>query len=89
MAMIEWIIQAEKELDEEEIAYLKEHGAKELVRCKDCKHRPKLLVTDIEDMESGFDLQFPDYKCTCRNDDDDWYSWYPSDDWFCAYGERK
>jgi hypothetical protein len=62
---------------------------KEIVRCKDCKHRPKLLVTDIEDMESGFDLQFPDYKCHCRNDGDGWYSWYPPDDWFCADGERK
>lgn len=36
--MAEWIVPAEKELDKEEISYLKEHGARELVRCKDCKH---------------------------------------------------
>ena len=37
--MTEWIVPAEKELDKEEVAYLKEHGARELVRCKDCKKR--------------------------------------------------
>ena len=57
---------------------------KELVRCKDCKHRP----TKPEKCENGFDLEFPDGKCPCQCDDG-WYSWYPSDDWFCPNGERK
>ena len=35
--MDEFIMPAEKELTEEEITYLKEHGAVELVRCKVCK----------------------------------------------------
>ena len=58
-------------------------GLKELVRCKDCEHRP----TKPEKYENGFDLEFPDGKCPCQCDDG-WYSWYPSDDWFCANGKR-
>jgi len=61
---------------------------KELVRCKDCKHRPK--EPNFETYESGFDLEFPEgSKCPCRCCGDEWYSWYPDDDWFCADGERK
>lgn len=62
--------------------------AKELVRCKDCKHRPK--KPNFETYESGFDLEFPEgSKCPCRCCDDEWYSWYPDDEWFCADGERR
>ena len=58
-----------------------------LVRCKDCKHRPK--EPNIETYESGFDLEFPEgSKCPCQCEDG-WYSWYPKDDWFCANGIRK
>ena len=57
---------------------------KELVRCKDCKHRPHRE----KERDTGFALDFPDYKCPCQCSDG-WYSWYPSDDWFCANGERK
>lgn len=60
---------------------------KELVLCKDCKHRPK--KPDWENYESGFDIEFPDGKCPCQCSGDEWYSWYPKDDWFCAEGERK
>lgn len=56
--------------------------AVEVVRCKDCKHRP--TATDDEDME----YEFPDEKCPCQCEDC-WYSWMPKDDWFCAEGERK
>ena len=52
----------------------------ELVRCKDCKHRPTGTNRD--------DLEFPDDKCPCQCEDF-WYSWKPSDDWFCGNGERK
>ena len=55
---------------------------KELVLCKNCKHRP--TETDDEDME----YEFPDEKCPCQCEDC-WYSWMPKDDWFCAEGERK
>ena len=56
----------------------------ELTRCKDCKHRPRRID------ESGyrFNLEFPDYRCPCRCEDD-WSSWMPDDDWFCGNGERK
>lgn len=57
--------------------------AVEVVRCKDCKHKPT---------GSGVnhDIEFPeqDYRCPCSCEDD-WYSWMPDDDWFCANGERR
>ena len=52
----------------------------ELVRCKDCKHRPTGTNRD--------DLEFPDEKCPCQCEDF-WYSWKPSDNWYCGNGERK
>ena len=61
------------------------HG--ELIRCKNCKHRPK--EPDFETYESGGDIDFPDSKCPCKCSGDEYYSWYPEDDWFCANGERK
>lgn len=51
-----------------------------VVRCKDCKHRPTGTNRD--------DLEFPDDKCPCKCEDF-WYSWIPSDDWFCGNGERE
>ena len=71
---------SQKELEEFESIY----GCDELVLCKDCKHRP----IKEDDFQNGFDLDFPDGKCPCQCDDG-WYSWYPSDDWFCANGERS
>jgi hypothetical protein len=56
-----------------------------VVRCKDCKHRP----TKPGKYADGFDLAFPDEACPCYCGDDPFYSWYPSDDWFCPKGERK
>lgn len=59
-----------------------------IVRCKDCKHRPK--EPNLETYESGFDLEFPEgSKCPCRCCDDEWYSWRPDDNWYCANGEPK
>ena len=52
----------------------------QVVRCKDCKHRP--IGTNRDDLE------FPDDKCPCKCEDY-WYSWKPSDNWFCGNGERK
>lgn len=51
----------------------------EVTRCKFCIHRP--TGTDRDDLE------FPDDKCPCKCEDY-WYSWKPSDNWFCANGER-
>lgn len=59
----------------------------EVVRCKDCKHRP---VVD----EGGtphapvIDGAYRDETCPglCL---DSYYNWMPKDDWFCALGEKK
>ena len=52
-----------------------------IIRCKDCKHRPK-------GTGANHDLEFPDYVCPCQCEDY-YYSWMPKDDWFCRDGERK
>ncbi len=56
----------------------------ELIRCKDCKHRP----TINGEYKNGFSLEFPTTKCPCQCDDG-YYSWMPKDDWYCGNGERK
>ena len=62
--------------------------AQEVVRCRECKHRPK--EPNFETYESGFDIEFPEgSKCPCKCSGDEYYSWYPEDNWFCADGERK
>lgn len=58
----------------------------EIVRCKDCKHRPKQTEPS---KTYGFSIEFPEgSKCPCQCDDG-YYSWYPKDDWFCADGEAE
>lgn len=39
----------------------------------------------------GYDsIEFPEgSKCPCRCSGDEWYSWYPDDDWYCADGEKR
>ena len=59
--------------------------AVEVVRCKDCIHKP-VGYTPMMKIQFGFD--FPDDRCPCRRDNPD-YSYMPDDDFFCAYGERK
>ena len=62
-------------------------GQTEIVRCKDCKYRP---CYDPEDSVDARDLVFPENdKCPEQCYSDNWYSWMPEDDWFCANGERK
>lgn len=55
----------------------------ELIRCKDCKHRP----TINGEYKNGFDLKFPTHRCPCRCNDDEYYSWMPEDNWYCPNGE--
>jgi len=57
----------------------------DLVKCQECKHRP----TKPKKYADGFDLAFPDDVCPCYFDEDPYYSWYPSDGWFCPRGERR
>ena len=65
-----------------------QHEQPEIVYCKYCKHRPKATRAD-EGIFYGYSVIFPDEICPCFCEDDGWYSWYPSDDFFCARGERK
>ena len=60
----------------------------EVVRCKDCKHRPELKL--YSDRQGNYTaVEFPDgSKCPCQCEDF-FYSWYPNDDWFCANGEQE
>lgn len=50
----------------------------EVVKCKDCKHRPQKYPSGFVDGDGPC-------PCIC---DDCFYSWYPDDNWFCADGER-
>ena len=60
----------------------------QIIRCKDCKHRPELKL--YSDRHGNYTaVEFPDgSKCPCQCEDF-FYSWYPKDDWFCANGERR
>lgn len=61
----------------------------ELIRCKECKHRP--VKEDANGENYGFNLIEPtedDDICPCLVDDG-WYSWMPEDNFYCGYGERK
>lgn len=60
--MTEWIVLAEKELEEEEVAYLKDHGARELVRCKDCKYFDGEGCDNVSSICKGIDT-YADWFC--------------------------
>ena len=61
----------------------------DIVRCKECKHRP--IKEDVNGEDYGFNLIEPtedDDRCPCLVDDG-WYSLMPKDDFYCGYGERE
>ena len=67
-----------------EVAKVSSDNLVEVVRCKDCKHRP----IDTQEEGNGFDYDFPEeYGCPgyC---DDGYYSQRFNDDFYCAWGER-
>ena len=72
------------DFDRNEANYQASIEWKPLVKCKECKHRPKQPYPGAE----GFNLQFPDGACPYYCDDG-YYCEYPPDDFFCANGERK
>lgn len=74
--------------------------AVEVVRCKDCKHRPAFRNDDDgggyvegpkyqETLKNGLTVTFEDGTCPCVNEWDSYFSYVPKDDWFCANGERR
>lgn len=60
----------------------------EIIRCKECKHRP--IKEDAEGADYGFNISAPngDERCPCLVEDG-WYSWMPNDNFYCGFGERK
>ena len=61
----------------------------DIVRCKECKHRP--IKEDAGGENYGFNLIEPtegDERCPCLVSDG-WYSWMPQDDFYCGFGERE
>ena len=52
------------------------YGSKEIVRCKDCKHRTRRICNNIELWECNH-IRYELVKCGV------------TDNWFCADGERK
>ena len=60
----------------------------DIVRCRECKHRP--IKEDADGADFGFNIIAPEgsNRCPCLVDDG-WYSWMPKDDFFCGYGESK
>lgn len=75
-------------MDREFFEHLKRWPADmvEVVRCKDCKHRP---YSTEPGKTYGLTIEAPDGRCPCYNEDDGWYSWVPDNEFFCFYGERK
>ena len=60
-----------------------------IVRCKECKHRP--IKEDPNGENYGFNLIEPnggDERCPCLVSDG-WYSWMPNDNFYCGFGERE
>lgn len=56
----------------------------DIVRCKDCIHKPVLdVVRRVRPI-----ICFPDEVCPCACDDP-WYDYMPDDDWFCKAGESN
>lgn len=59
----------------------------EVVRCKDCRHKPNGYIDDDV-------LRYPNFPheesnpCPCKVYGDEWYSWIPNDDFYCSFGER-
>lgn len=60
----------------------------EVVRCKECKHRP--IKEDPDGEDYGFNIIKPNgpERCPCLVEDG-WYSWMPKNDFYCGFGERE
>ncbi len=58
--------------------------------CKNCKNRPE-KTADYDDEPNGFNLTFSgDHRCVCHVDGDEYYSWYPEDDFYCRkFSQRR
>lgn len=71
-------------VDSDEHEELAMEYVRELVRCKDCKHRP----IDVGAYKP-YEAPKGDLICPFICADDEHYNDMPPDDFFCAYGEVK
>lgn len=56
-----------------------------VVRCKDCKYRPK----ENGSLYGVIWVEFPEEEICPFNCEDPFYNQMPEDDFFCARGERR
>lgn len=59
----------------------------EVVRCKDCIHRPIMEFDDVMPPLIDEEDYYRDYQCPYVGGDD-YYNVMPDDNWFCNHGER-
>ena len=84
--MTEFIVKCEDEYTEE---LLIKQRTPQIVRCKNCKHRPEVKERKIYGRVEKYPVFPEDSICPACNTSDSYYSWIPEDDWFCADGEPK
>ena len=60
----------------------------EVVRCKECRHRPLMVDGDVKDPNYNESDLHEDYTCPYLCYEDEFYNCMPSDDGFCSCGEK-
>lgn len=62
----------------------------DIIHCGECIYKPKEIPDKYYEGETK--VYFPEINgenlCPCQCDDE-FYSWVPDDNWFCANGKRK
>ena len=79
---------AERNLFYEQLELESDGDYVEVVRCRDCKHKPTITKTGVwgaED-ENG---ELEDYACPFLVYEDNYYNRMPNEDDFCSRAERK
>lgn len=72
----------------EMLYYMPAADVVEVVRCKECRHRPLMVDGDVKDPNYNESAWEEDYTCPYLCYEDDFYNCMPPDDGFCNYGER-
>ncbi len=85
MTRVEYIINDDFLDNETKVSAESQGYLRELIRCKDCEHRPAIIY---ENEIGRLNLRFPDGVCPCQCDDP-FYSWMPSDNWYCGNAKRR
>lgn len=67
-----------------EVAKVSSNNLVEVVRCKDCKHRPKKVGNE----GNGFDYEFSEEYACPGYCEDGYYAELFDDSFYCAWGER-